>query len=86
MTCEIPSPIVFFSDLHLTSKSSDNWQCELERLKGLWENAKTVFLNGDTISWRTSMSLELHKKLRDDITDYFYSNALETVFVAGNSD
>ena len=84
MSCNILPPIVVFSDLHL--KSWDNWDRELERLRGLWENAKTIILNGDTLSWRIAKHPDIREKMRNDITDYFHRNGLETIFVAGNSD
>jgi len=83
MSDDILPPVVFFSDLHL---SQNNWHRDLERLRGLWENAKTVFFNGDTLSWRLSKYPELREKLCNDITDYFHRNDLKAVFIAGNSD
>jgi predicted phosphodiesterase len=84
MSGEFLPPVVFFSDLHL--RSLDDWECELEGLRGLWSNAKTVLFNGDTLSWEISRCPELREKLRNDITDFFHHNALKTIFVAGNSD
>lgn len=84
MNSNIPLPVVFFSDLHLMSL--DDWKLQRESLRGLWENAKTVFFNGDTLSWRIANHHEFREELRNNITDYFRRNDMETVFVAGNSD
>ncbi|MCK5113521.1 MAG: metallophosphoesterase family protein [Phycisphaerae bacterium] len=82
----LPAPVVLFSDLHLCSKSHHHWQGELERLRGLWADAKTVIFNGDSISWKIARHHDQCEKIRDEITDYFRSHGLETVFIAGNSD
>ena len=81
---ELAEPVVILSDVHLYSRST--WGREVEQLRGLWAQAKTVIFNGDTINWRLDREDDLREEATQHLTEICKQDGTEPIFLAGNSD
>jgi predicted phosphodiesterase len=77
-------PAVILSDVHLDRR--EDWRRQLQRLRALWQGARTVVFNGDTINSNLSGRRRRCREVLDEIRCVVAADGAQPVIIGGNSD
>ena len=77
-------PIVILSDVHLRHRA--HWRQDALRLRPLWQGARTVLFNGDTMTGNLACRPTRCRRIADYLRALCRGDGAEAIFLAGNSD
>lgn len=81
---DLSEPVVVLSDLHLNW--NDGWEGRLRAIRPLWQGARSVVFNGDTLAWYTAAKAACTHKVLATIHHLCWQDRVRPVFLGGNSD